>query len=1001
MPRNTGRIASRTAGVVSLAALAALVLAGLIEAAPPGTASATARSAIDPAAPVVPAEVVAAMQGGEYETARRALIALGEKSKDREESAYYAYLQAVAQRLAGQRDGARETLRKAIQANPAGRWAPKMRFELAGLELAAGKLSAAEELSRAEATRLLAGERKDQLAGVYERFAQKLLEPGDPLVRPDPNAAYELLVQARELAESPALRAQLLFAMGRASTAAQNAARAIENFELYLREYPNGADRFAVRLQLGEAQRRANQILPARLTWTDLARDIERQKPADLTQVLATTRADALYEIASTFGIPTPPDDRSSSQGVAALRRFLAAYPAHPKAVRAAFLIGESYRARGKSSEALDAYIRFLKEEGFKVETDPARRDWAELAMTASFHVGGILQGQQKFAEAIAAWKGYLTKFPNGPQSADAQRAILDTQLLIAADHHSRGRHAEARAAWNDFVIQNPLDARVPQVLFQIGESFVAEKQFEQAIAAWEPLTSKFPASEPAAHAQFLTASIYENEKGNPSEAIDRFKKIAVEPWAAQARQRIAVMEAKALVVITPRTFRSGEGAHLKITTRNIETLSFAAYKLSAEAYFRKKSALEHVETLDIGLVAPDASWTAPVSGYARYKPVETDYELKKLELPGVYVVKVTDEKNLQATTLVIGSDLDAIVKSSRDQILVFAQDMKTGQGRSGARVLVADGGQVVLEGVTGKDGVMLRDWAPPRAGAGRLSYLVLDGAHVAGSGLGIPEQVAQGLTPRAYIYTDRPAYRPGQNVSIRGVVREIAAGQYANVPKSVYRFEVADSRGRLIVARMVTLSEFGTFHESLSLDSATQVGEYKVRVYQPGKSDFAGAFQVDSYQLEPIDLSFDLKKTVFYRGETIQGDLVAHYQYGAPLAGRPIEVNLPDGRILHGTTDAAGKVSFRLSYRGVCPRNKPPAVGRQAPAGQRRGGGSGHACDPGVRDRPEDVARRVSRQRVISARGRHDRRERRPVWPVIVGGDRQAGREPGPGHRA
>ena len=83
-----------------------------------------------------------------------------------------------------------------------------------------------------------------------------------------------------------------------------------------------------------------------------------------------------------------------------------------------------------------------------------------------------------------------------------------------------------------------------------------------------------------------------------------------------------------------------------------------------------------------------------------------------------------------------------------------------------------------------------------------------------------MPDQVAQGLTPRAYIYTDRPAYRPGQKVSIRGVVREVAGGQYANVPKAVYRFEVADSRGRLIVARPVTLSEFGTFHESLALDS-------------------------------------------------------------------------------------------------------------------------------------------------------------------------------------
>ena len=242
---------------------------------------------------------------------------------------------------------------------------------------------------------------------------------------------------------------------------------------------------------------------------------------------------------------------------------------------------------------------------------------------------------------------------------------------------------------------------------------------------------------------------------------------------------------------------------------------------------------------------------------------------------------------------------------------------MKTGKGRAGARILVSEGGQIVLDAATGPDGVLLRDWNPQRAGNGRLTYLLLDGPHVAGSGLGVPDRVAQGLTARAYIYTDRPAYRPGHKVAIRGVVREIVGGQYAHVPKSVYRLEVADSRGRLIAAHPVTLSDFGTFHENLLLDSAAPAGTYRVRVFQPGKSDFAGSFEVQSYQLEPISLSFDLKKTVFYRGELIQATLVAKYQYGAPVAGHPIEVQLPDGRILHGTTDQAGQYPVEFPTEG------------------------------------------------------------------------------------
>jgi alpha-2-macroglobulin len=223
------------------ALVAAIGAAGIISSAdeadpsvPPKIAS-TPKLAIEPAAPLVSPEVIAALQSGQFENARKPLATLREKAKTTDEASYFAYLQAIAERLSGQRDAARETLRTAIQADPSSRWAPKMRFELAGLDQASGNWPAAEELARAEATRLLAGDRKDQLAQVYHAFARRLLEPNDPLIPADPNGAYELLAQARDLAESPALRAQLLFAMGRSSLTVSNPSRAIDNFQQYLR----------------------------------------------------------------------------------------------------------------------------------------------------------------------------------------------------------------------------------------------------------------------------------------------------------------------------------------------------------------------------------------------------------------------------------------------------------------------------------------------------------------------------------------------------------------------------------------------------------------------------------------------------------------------------------------------------------------------------------------------------------------------------------------------
>src|SRR5262249_7518209 len=159
---------------------------------------------------------------------------------------------------------------------------------------------------------------------------------------------------------------------------------------------------------------------------TDLTRDLEKVDTREATD----TRARALSWIAKTHGIPAPPDDARMSLGIAALRRMLSSYPSHPLAVRASYEIGSPSPAPGTSQEALAAFEAFIKrdEPGGNEE---ARRERAELLMSAQFVVGRILQGQGKFDEAIAAYKGYLAKYPDGPQSADAQRAVLDAQVQI------------------------------------------------------------------------------------------------------------------------------------------------------------------------------------------------------------------------------------------------------------------------------------------------------------------------------------------------------------------------------------------------------------------------------------------------------------------------------------------------------------------------------------------------------------------------------------------
>ena len=123
---------------------------------------------------------MAALQEGKYDAARDGLAKLRENAKEREDT---GVLWAFARRCRAARRPRRcraSDVEAAAADSRSGRWIPKIRFELAAIELAAGNLAVAEELARSEAIRLLADDRKDRLAEVYHAFARKLLEPDDP-----------------------------------------------------------------------------------------------------------------------------------------------------------------------------------------------------------------------------------------------------------------------------------------------------------------------------------------------------------------------------------------------------------------------------------------------------------------------------------------------------------------------------------------------------------------------------------------------------------------------------------------------------------------------------------------------------------------------------------------------------------------------------------------------------------------------------------------------------
>ena len=279
---------------------------------------------------------------------------------------------------------------------------------------------------------------------------------------------------------------------------------------------------------------------------------------------------------------------------------------------------------------------------------------------------------------------------------------------------------------------------------------------------------------------------------------------------------------------------------------------------------------------------------------------------------------------------------------------------MLTGKPWPGVRLLVSNGSEVIGEAVTGKNGVFQENYkdlsvagstlpspspspggnqpSPTRStgypaspgGRGDMVargpleandirvFAVIDN-NVASNMLNLQGVgVAQGLTDKGYIYTDRPAYRAGQLVNIRGVLRRAADDAYVIDKDKAYTVEVFDARNRPIRQENIKLSQFGSFHVHFMLPPNSPQGQYRVLVHDNATQNFQGTFLVHEYQLEPIRLVVDTPRRVYYRGEAIEGTIRAEFYYGAPVVGREIHYQLAGDRMETGTTDAKGEVKIK-----------------------------------------------------------------------------------------
>lgn len=158
-----------------------------------------------------------------------------------------------------------------------------------------------------------------------------------------------------------------------------------------------------------------------------------------------------------------------------------------------------------------------------------------------------------------------------------------------------------------------------------------------------------------------------------------------------------------------------------------------------------------------------------------------------------------------------------------------------------------------------------------------------------------------------AYLYTDRPIYRPGQMVYFKGIVRREDDARYA-VDAAVNErrpyITISTPQGQVALSRTVQLNANGTFDGAFALDNVAQSGYYYLQLCIPTTPDVKASTQADcsysslnfivsAYRRPEYEVELTTDKPEYRAGEEFKAALTAKYFFGGVVGNAKVRWSL------------------------------------------------------------------------------------------------------------
>jgi len=254
----------------------------------------------------------------------------------------------------------------------------------------------------------------------------------------------------------------------------------------------------------------------------------------------------------------------------------------------------------------------------------------------------------------------------------------------------------------------------------------------------------------------------------------------------------------------------------------------------------------------------------------------------------GAYIVEASG-MGASATAAFLVTGLGLVAKATPTGTLFFAADLVSGRAVEGVEIAAFSHAATQIAATGAVRAPVLRA-ATDTTG---LAYLrqTSDIARVVGykegnfAFLNLWERgIPSPSFLKAYLYTDRPVYRPNQTVYFKGILRKRVGESFALPDVSRVKVSIRGPNDEAVFEQEYPVERRGTFTGEFNLPAEPSLGSYTLTASVEGGESWQATFKVLEYRKPEFEVTVTAPKKFYVVGDSAELTLQARYYYGAPV---------------------------------------------------------------------------------------------------------------------